>query len=303
MHALCRMGGLRYRWRFRKGGVMKRLLLPSGNSIPVLGQGTWYMGEDPAQRRAEVAALRLGLDLGMTLIDTAEMYGEGGAEEVVGEAIAGRRDEVFLVSKVYPHHADRRGVQAACERSLRRLDVERIDLYLLHWRGSVPLEETLEAFMRLREQGKIGDFGVSNFDLDDMLEAASLAGGELVASDQVLYNLAERGIEWELLPWCRERRIPVMAYSPLESSAADQRGLLGNPQLAAVARRHGATPAQVALAWLLRQDGVAVIPKAVQPQHVRENRAALDLVLSAEDLSQLDAGFPPPRRRQPLAMR
>jgi diketogulonate reductase-like aldo/keto reductase len=282
---------------------MKRFLLPSGSEMPVLGQGTWNMGEDPGARRDEVAALRLGLELGVTLIDTAEMYGEGGAEEVVGEAIAGRRDEVFLVSKVYPHHADRRGVQAACERSLRRLGTERIDLYLLHWRGSVPLAETLEAFGRLREQGKIGDFGVSNFDLDDMLEAAALPGGELVASNQVLYNLSQRGIEWELLPWCRERRMPVMAYSPLESSPQEQAGLLGNPQLAAVARRHGVTPAQVALAWLLHQEGVVVIPKAVRPQHVRENRAALDLVLGADDLAQLDAGFPAPRRRRPLAMR
>jgi diketogulonate reductase-like aldo/keto reductase len=282
---------------------MDRLQLPSGKGIPVLGQGTWNMGEDPDTRADEVAALRLGLDLGMSLIDTAEMYGEGGAEEVVGEAIAGRRDEVFLVSKVYPHHADRRGVQAACERSLRRLGTECIDLYLLHWRGKVPLAETLDAFMRLREQGKIADFGVSNFDREDMLEAAALPGGELVASNQVLYNLAQRGIEWDLLPWCRERRIPVMAYSPLESSPSEQRGLLGNPQLAAVARRHGVTPAQVALAWLLRQEGVVVIPKAVRPRHVRENRAALDLLLSAEDLAQLDAGFPAPSRQAPLAMR
>jgi diketogulonate reductase-like aldo/keto reductase len=282
---------------------LNSLLLPSGSRIAVLGQGTWNMGEDPSARADEVAALRLGLDLGVTLIDTAEMYGEGGAEEVVGEAIAGRRDDVFLVSKVYPHNADRRGVQAACERSLRRMNTERIDLYLLHWRGNVPLEETLEAFLRLREQGKIGDFGVSNFDLDDMLEAAALPGGELVATDQVLYNLAQRGVEWELLPWCRERRIPLMAYSPLESDPSSRAGLLGNPQLAAVARRHGVTPAQVALAWLLRQDGVVVIPKAVRPQHVRENRAALDIVLTLEDLAQLDAGFPAPRRRRPLAMR
>ena len=284
---------------------MKDYLLPSGSRIPVLGQGTWNMGEDPSSRAAEVAALRLGLDLGVTLIDTAEMYGEGGAEEVVGEAIAGRRDEVFLVSKVYPHNADRRGVQAACERSLRRMKLECVDLYLLHWRGGVPLAETLEAFVRLREQGKIRDFGVSNFDLDDMVEAVGLPGGELVATDQVLYNLSQRGVEWELLPWCRERRIPLMAYSPLESDPASQAGLLGNPQLAAVARRHGATPAQVALAWLLRQDGVVVIPKAVRPQHVRENRAALDLApaFTAEDLAQLDAGFPAPRRRRPLAMR
>jgi diketogulonate reductase-like aldo/keto reductase len=282
---------------------MKRLLLPSGREMPVLGQGTWNMGEDPGARRDEVAALRLGLELGMTLIDTAEMYGDGGAEEMVGEAIAGRRDEVFLVSKLYPHHADSAGVQAACERSLRRLGTDRIDLYLLHWRGNVPLAETLDAFARLREQGKIGDFGVSNFDLDDMQEAVALPGGELVATDQVLYNLSQRGIEWDLLPWCRERRIPLMAYSPLESNPQEAAGMLGDPQLAAVARRHGVTPAQVALAWLLRQDGVAVIPKAVRPQHVRENRAALDIVLDSEDLARLDAGFPAPRRRRPLAMR
>jgi diketogulonate reductase-like aldo/keto reductase len=284
---------------------MKQLTLPSGRTIPVLGQGTWNMGEDPAQRGAEVAALRLGLDLGMSLIDTAEMYGEGGAEEVVGEAIAGRRDEVYLVSKVYPHNASRAGVLAACERSLKRLEVDCIDLYLLHWRGSVPLAETLEAFARLREQGKIRDYGVSNFDLDDMQEAVGLTGGDVVATDQVLYNLAQRGIEWDLLPWCRARGMPVMAYSPLESSPSEQAAMLGRPQIREVARRHGATPAQVALAWLLRQDGVVAIPKAVRLAHVRANRAALELAagLTREDLAELDAGFPAPRRRRPLAMR
>lgn len=284
---------------------MKQLSLPSGRTIPVLGQGTWYMGEDPAARAGEVAALRLGLELGMTLVDTAEMYGEGGAEEVVGEAIAGRRDEVFLVSKVYPHNADRAGVRAACERSLHRLNTDRLDLYLLHWRGNVPLDETLDAFARLKQEGKILDFGVSNFDQDDMQEAAARQHGENLAANQVLYNLARRGIEWDLLPWCRERGIPVMAYSPLESNAADQAPLLGRPQLRAVAQQHGATPAQVALAWLLRQDGVVVILKAVQPAHVRANRAALELAprLSAEDMATLDAGFPPPKRRRPLEMR
>ncbi|QJE02260.1 aldo/keto reductase [Massilia forsythiae] len=284
---------------------MRTLPLPSGRSIPVLGQGTWNMGEDRAARVAEADALRLGLDLGMTLIDTAEMYGEGGAEEVVGQAIAGRRDEVFLVSKVYPHNAGRAGVAAACERSLRRLKTECIDLYLLHWRGAVPLGETLDAFSRLREQGKIRDFGVSNFDLDDMQEAADLRHGAALATDQVLYNLSRRGVEWDLLPWCRARGLPLMAYSPLESNPDEQAALLGAPPLQAVARRHGATPAQVALAWLLRQDGVVVIPKAVQPAHVRANRAALDLAerLGAQDVAELDAGFPPPRARQPLAMR
>jgi len=284
---------------------MKELTLPSGQTIPVLGQGTWNMGEDPARRGAEVDALRLGLDLGMRLVDSAEMYGEGGAEEVVGEAIAGRRDEVFLVSKLYPHNAGSAGVRAACERSLRRLKTDRLDLYLLHWRGGVPLEETLAAFARLRAEGKILDYGVSNFDLDDMLEAAALPEGAQVATNQVLYNLAERGIEFDLLPWCRRQGIPVMAYSPLESGTAEQAALLGRAQIRTVAQRHGATPAQVALAWLLRQDGVVVIPKAVQPAHVRANRAALELApqLTEEDLKELDAGFPPPKRRRPLAMR
>ncbi|NIA52739.1 aldo/keto reductase [Massilia sp. TW-1] len=284
---------------------MKTLPLPSGRTIPILGQGTWNMGEDPSARPAEVAALRLGLDLGMTLVDTAEMYGEGGAEEVVGEAIAGRRDDVFLVSKVYPHNASRAGVRAACERSLRRLRTDCLDLYLLHWRGGVPLAETLEAFVRLQEEGKIRDYGVSNFDTDDMLEAAALPEGGAIAANQVLYNLVKRGIEWDLLPWCRDRGIPVMAYSPLESTPAEQRALLGRPQLAEVARRHDATPAQVALAWLLRQDGVVTIPKAVQPAHVRANRAALDLAprLGPDDRALLDAAFPPPARRRPLAMR
>jgi len=284
---------------------MKQLSLPSGRTIPVLGQGTWHMGEDPRARADEVAALRLGLELGMTLVDTAEMYGEGGAEELVGEAIAGRRDQVFLVSKVYPHNADGAGVRAACERSLRRLQTDRLDLYLLHWRGGVPLDETLDAFARLRDEGKILDFGVSNFDLDDMLEAAAAPHGEGMATNQVLYNLARRGVEWDLLPWCRERGMPLMAYSPLESNPSEQGALLGRAQLHAVARRHEATPAQVAVAWLLRQEDVVVIPKAVQPAHVRANRAALELAarLTGEDLALLDAGFPPPQRRRPLEMR
>lgn len=282
---------------------MKRLSLPSGHAIPVLGQGTWNMGEDASARAAEVAALRLGMELGMNLIDSAEMYGEGGAEEVVGEAIAGRREQVYLVSKVYPHNASRAGVRAACERSLARLRTGYLDLYLLHWRGSVPLDETLDAFEALRAEGKLRDYGVSNFALDDMQEAALLPNGARIATDQVLYNLAERGIEWDLLPWCRNAGIPLMAYSPLESSSADQRALLGNPVLAEVARRHGASPAQVALAWLLHQEGVVVIPKAVRPDHVRANRAALDLKLDLEDLARLDAGFPPPRGPRPLAMR
>ncbi len=273
---------------------MRTLAMPSGRSIPVLGQGTWGMGEDPGRKRQEADALRLGMDLGMTLIDTAEMYGEGGAEEVVAAALAGRREQAFIVSKVYPHNAGRRAVQAACERSLARLGTGHIDLYLLHWRGSVPLAETLEGFEALKKAGKILDYGVSNFDVDDMREAA----GAGVAVNQVLYNLARRGVEWDLLPWCREHGVPLMAYSPLE-----QAGMLGVPGLMAVAARHGASPAQIAIAWLLHQEGVVAIPKAVAPAHVRENRAALDIVLTAQDLSDLDAAFPPPRRATPLDMR
>jgi diketogulonate reductase-like aldo/keto reductase len=282
---------------------MKTLALPSGHAIPVLGQGTWNMGEDRAARAAEVAALRLGMELGMTLIDTAEMYGEGGAEEVVGEAIAGQREQIFLVSKVYPHNASREGVRAACERSLRRMKVDCIDLYLLHWRGRVPIEETLDAFEALRTQGKIRDYGVSNFDLDGMREVRATRNGIRVVTDQVLYNLAERGVEWDLLPWCRALGMPLMAYSPLESNPLDQRALLGNPGLAEVARKHGASPAQIAIAWLLHQDGVVVIPKAVRLENVRANRAALDLALDADDLARLDAAFAPPRGPRPLAMR
>jgi diketogulonate reductase-like aldo/keto reductase len=277
---------------------MRELTMPGGRSIPVLGQGTWYMGEDSAELEREANALRLGLDLGLRLIDTAEMYGEGGAEKVVAAALAGRRDEAYIVSKVYPHNAGRRAVQDACERSLRRLNTDRIDLYLLHWRGSVPLAETFEGFAALKAAGKILDYGVSNFDRDDMLEAYATPGGKEVAVDQVLYNLARRGVEWDLLPWCRQHGVPVMAYSPLE-----QAGMLDVPALRKVATRRGATPAQVALAWLLHHDGVVAIPKAVDARHVRENAAALEVTLEREDLAVLDAAFPPPRRATPLAMR
>jgi diketogulonate reductase-like aldo/keto reductase len=283
--------------------TMKSLLLPSGRKMPVLGQGTWNMGEDPGARQREIGALQLGLDLGIGLVDTAEMYADGRAEEVVAAAIVGRREQVFLVSKVYPHHAGRRAVQDACERSLRRLGTDCLDLYLLHWRGSVPLDETLEGFEALQRSGKIRDYGVSNFDRDDMLEASRYAGGGGIATNQVLFNLARRGIEFELLPWCRERRVPVMAYSPLESSPAEQAGMLRNKKLLAVAERREASAAQVALAWLLHQDGVAVIPKAAQTRHVRENREALDIELTTQDLAELDQAFPPPRRRVPLDMR
>jgi diketogulonate reductase-like aldo/keto reductase len=257
------------------------------------------MGE-PSRRKAEIAALRLGLDLGMTLIDTAEMYGEGAAEEVVGEAIKDRRSEVFVVTKVYPQNATRRGAVEACERSLRRLGVEYIDLYLLHWRGSVPLGETLEAFKFLKDTGKIRDYGVSNFDVHDMEEAYALPGGDEIASNQVLYNLAHRGIEWDLLPWCRTRRTPIMAYSPLGPNAAEQKRTLGHANIKKVAARHNATPAQIALAWLLRHPDVVVIPKASKAEHIRANHAALDITLTDQDFKELDHAFPPPDRKIPL---
>ncbi len=274
-------------------GPVRQTPLPSGEAVPVLGQGTWCMAEDARRRADEIAALRLGIDLGMTLIDTAEMYADGAAESLVGEAVAGRRDAVFLVSKVLPQNASRAGTVAACERSLRRLGTDRIDLYLLHWRGGVPLPETLEGFDALRRAGKIRHWGISNFDLADLGELA----GPPPAANQVLYNLSRRGIEFDLLPWCRRRGVPVMAYSPVE-----QGRLLRHPALGAVAGRHGATPAQVALAWVLRQDGVIAIPKAGTAAHVRENRAALDLRLDAGDMAALDRAFPPPRGPQPLAM-
>jgi diketogulonate reductase-like aldo/keto reductase len=272
--------------------------LPSGEMIPVLGQGTWHMAEDPRRRADEIATLRLGIDLGMTLIDTAEMYADGGTEELVGRAIEGRREEVFLVGKVLPHHATRRGTVEACDRSLMRLDVDTIDLYLLHWPGTIPLEETLDAFDALIGTGKIRYWGVSNFDVADLEELVDLTGGEQVATDQVLYNLNRRGIEFDLLPWCRRSGLPVMAYSPIE-----QGRLLRHPGLLSVAARHpGVTPAQVALAWVLRQDGVCAIPRAGKPAHVRENRAALDIGLTSQDLADLDRAFPPPTHKQPLAM-
>jgi len=277
-------------------------MLPSGRFMPVLGQGTWRMGEDPSQRRQEIAALRLGLDLGMNLIDTAEMYGEGGAEEVVGEAVLGRRAGVFLVSKVYPHNATRRGAIEACERSLRRLKTDYIDVYLLHWRGDVPLAETLDAFHQLKEAGRIRDYGVSNFDVADMEEAMALPGGDEIATNQVLYNLMHRGIEWDLLQWSQERGIPIMAYSPVGHKRTEQKQMFGNAVVKTVAARHDATPAQVALAWLLREPEVVSIPKALRPDHLRENRAALDIQLTNEDIQELDQAFPPPNRKVSLEM-
>ncbi len=274
---------------------MRTLELADGTRVPLIGQGTWHMGERAGERDREVAALRLGLELGMTLIDTAEMYGEGGAERVVGEAIAGRRERVFLVSKVYPHNASREGVVEACERSLQRLGCEYLDLYLLHWRGRYPLAETVEGFERLKAAGKIRRWGVSNLDLEDMLDLPRV---ERCATNQVLYNPAERGIEFDLLPWCQQRGIPVMAYCPVGQGGA----LLRHPALLEVARRQGVGPAAVALAWALRQPGVIAIPKAVTPEHVRANAAAAALQLSDEELAIIDDAFAPPIRKQSLNM-
>jgi diketogulonate reductase-like aldo/keto reductase len=277
--------------------AMRTIDLPSGEPIPVLGQGTWHMAEDPRRRKSEIAALRLGVDLGMTLIDTAEMYAAGGAEELVGEAIGDRRDEVFLVSKVLPQHATRDGTISACERSLRRLGTDRLDMYLLHWRERVPLEETLAGFASLRSAGLIRHWGVSNFDVSDLRELLALPGGRAVAINQVLYNLSRRGIEYDLLPACRRMGLPIQAYSPVE-----QGRLLRNRALRAVAARHGAPPAQIALAWVLREDGVNAIPKAGSPEHVRENRGALEIHLTPQDLAELDSAFPPPDGPRPLEL-
>lgn len=274
---------------------MRYVNLGSGDRLPVLGQGTWHMGERGRHRHEEIAALRHGIELGLGLIDTAEMYGSGGAEEVVGEAIAGRREEIFLVSKVLPQHASVRGTIDACERSLARLGTDRLDLYLLHWRGGVPLAETVEAFERLRSDGKIRHFGVSNFDVGDMAELWSQSAGGSAVTNQVLYNLTRRGPEVDLLPWCREHHVPVMAYSPIE-----QGRLLGNSALRRVADRHHATVAQIAIAWVLHQPQVSAIPKAATREHVEENRAALDIGLSTEDLAELDREFPPPTKPTPL---
>lgn len=276
---------------------MKTVALPSEEKVSALGQGTWNIGDRRPMRADEIEALRAGLDLGMTLIDTAEMYGNGDSEDLVGEAIAGRRDEVFLVSKVLPSNASRRATMSACEHSLRRLRTDRLDLYLLHWRGGYPLEDTVEAFEQLQRDGKIRHWGVSNFDVDDMNELVSLAGGNAVAANQVLYNLTRRGIEFDLLPWCTDRRIPTMAYSPIE-----QGRLLRQPVLRKIAERHGATPAQVALAWVLRRNDVIAIPKAGSVAHVRENHGALELTLTPEDLAELERAWPAPKRKQPLEM-
>jgi diketogulonate reductase-like aldo/keto reductase len=276
---------------------MRTVVLPSGEAVPALGMGTWRMGEDRAMRAEEIETLRSGLELGVTLIDTAEMYGEGRTEELVGEALNHRRDRAFVVSKVYPHNASRSEAIAACERSLRRLRTDRIDLYLLHWRGAVPLEETLEAFTTLQRKGKIRYYGVSNFDVEDLEEWWRLPRGSSITTNQVLYNLNRRGIEWDLLPWLRERRVPIMAYSPIE-----QGRLTREKRLANVARPSGLTAAQVALAWLFSSNDIIVIPKTSSLSRLEENLRALDHELTPDLLAELDRLFPPPSRRRPLEM-
>jgi len=275
---------------------MKTIQFSDGTNVPVLGQGTWKFGEGERDEAEEVAALRAGVELGMTLIDTAEMYGEGAAEKIVGRAIAGMRDRVFLVTKAYPHHASRRELPLACERSLQRLGTDVIDLYLLHWRGQTPLAETVEAFEALRASGKIRRWGVSNFDTDDMEGLGAKADD--CATNQVLYNLEARAIEFDLLPWCQKRQMPVMAYSPVGQAGR----LLKNKALLEVARRHDATPAQIAIAWALRQPGVIAIPKASNLDHVRENAAAASIKLSADDLVAIEAAYPSPTKKRPLQM-
>jgi len=270
--------------------------LPGGEAVAALGQGTWHMGESAGKRAQEIAALRAGLDLGMSLIDTAEMYAGGVAEEIVGEAFAGRRDEIFIVSKVLPENATRRGTIAACERSLKRLKTDRIDLYLLHWRGGPALADTLAAFATLINDGKIRHWGVSNFDADDMEELWEL-DGDGCATNQVLYNLSRRSIEYDLVPACRKRRIPIMAYSPIE-----QGRLLRHAALKDIASRHDATPAQIALAWLLQQDGTIVIPKSATLARIRENRDSVGIQLDDADIAALDRAFPPPKAPRPLEM-
>jgi diketogulonate reductase-like aldo/keto reductase len=279
---------------------MRTVTLPDGSAVPALGLGTWRMGESRRTRTAEVDAVCHALQLGYRLIDTAEMYGDGGAEQIVGEALAQapvRRTDVFVVSKVYPHHAGIRDARAACVRSLRRLRTDTIDLYLLHWRGTVPLEDTVTAFEQLRAEGRIRHWGVSNFDVADLNELWDVAGGAACAANQVYYSCSRRGIEFDLLPWQRARALPTIAYSPI-----DQGALAASPRLAALARARGVTPAQMALAWVLRHPDVIAIPKSAQPVHLAQNLAAATLHLSAEEQAAIDSAFPPPRRKQALAM-
>lgn len=282
----------------------RRSLSFAGHQVPAVGLGTWHMGEGHAPRQQEVAALRTGLDLGLRVVDTAEMYADGGAEEVVGEALRGRREGAVVVSKVYPHNASRRGVRQACEQSLRRMGIETIDVYLLHWRGGVPLAETVAVFDDLLHAGMIASWGVSNLDPKDLDELFAVPGGQACATNQILYNLTRRGPELDLLPMARVRRLPIMAYSPIEQGRLLSRGPSRGPKtdvLAQIAARHDTTAAQVALAWCLRDGNVLAIPKSARAEHVRENAAALDLHLTEDDNATLDAGFPAPGSPTPLA--
>ncbi len=278
-----------------KTNLVRRITTRGGMAMPALGLGTWRMGEDGSKRAGEVAALRLGMDLGMDLLDTAEMYAEGGAEEVTGEAMAGRRDDMFVVSKVLPENASRQGTIDACERSLRRLGTDRIDLYLLHWRGSHPIQDTLDAFAQLVDEQKIIHYGVSNLDTEAMTGCEALRGGPGVTANQVLYNLNKRGPDWDLLPWCADHQVAMMAYSPL-----DQGGLAHTPGLSAVARRHGVSEECVALAWTLRHPWVVSIPKASNPEHVKSNYRSISLILTDQDITDIDSDFPPPDGPIPL---
>lgn len=277
---------------------MRNVNLPTGNSMPVFGLGTWRMGEHADLFQREAGVIRAALDMGVTLIDTAEMYGEGGAEKVIGEAIRGRREGLFLVSKFYPHNASRKGVIDACERSLRRMNCDYIDLYLQHWPGSVPSAQTFDALHELQRQGKIRDFGVSNYNLSDLQRIPGEDQGKL-GCNQVFYNLGHREVEWEVAHWCRERGIPVMAYSPLDQASS----LLASAVVSAVAERHDATPAQVALAWLMHRPGTVVIPKSIRPERIRENLDAAELQLTGDDMAELDAAFPAPESAVRLGMR
>ncbi|MBB6114254.1 diketogulonate reductase-like aldo/keto reductase [Rahnella inusitata] len=280
----------------------KTVQFPDGTTVPAIGQGTWYMGERNSDLRAEVKALQQGLDAGMTLIDTAEMYADGGAERVVGEAIAGRRDAAFLVSKVYPHHAGGAKAIAACEQSLKRLKTECIDLYLLHWRGSIPLHDTVAAMETLQASGKIRRWGVSNLDTDDMQALWKIPGGQACMTNQVLYHAAARGIEFDLLPWCEEHSVPVMAYCPLAQAGKLRHDVLTSAVMQDIASARGVSSSQVALAWVTRTGNVIAIPKAVQPQHVKDNAAALTLSLTEDEIARIDAAFPAPNHKTPLDM-
>lgn len=283
-----------------KKKVTKTVALPDGTFVPILGQGTWYMGEKPQWKEREIRALQFGIELGMKLIDTAEMYGNGQSERLVGEAIRGRREDVFLVSKVYPHHAGLTTISTACENSLKRLGTDRLDLYLLHWRGRIPLEETIEGMEKLKKEGKILRWGVSNFDIDDMKELWSLRNGSHCVTNQVLYHLGSRGIDFNLLPWQKEQNLPVMAYCPLAQGGSLSRPLLSDPTVKEIADYHHVQPMQIALAWTIRSNHVIAIPKASQEQHVLENVEAASIEFTEEELKRLDRVFPKPHAKVPL---